>query len=156
MGVTIQINSVEALERLIGNDTELEIQLRNSVVQEFTNRHLKKLATLDLMNNASQAVQQELKDHFFTEIKNSSYYSPTLAFKPEILAKLKNSLKDSAEEDLKKLVSQVIDETNSYETVKKQLEETTDWIIKQLGPEKLAKMIDRLVDARIKDKLGLS
>ena len=39
--VTIQINSLEALERLIGNDAELEINIRNAIVQKFTKKHLK-------------------------------------------------------------------------------------------------------------------
>lgn len=36
----IQINSLEALERLIGGDTELEIDIRNSIVHKFTQKHL--------------------------------------------------------------------------------------------------------------------
>ena len=37
----IQINSLEALERLIGGDSEVEIDIRNSVVQAFATKHLK-------------------------------------------------------------------------------------------------------------------
>jgi len=44
MGTKIQINSLAALERLIGNDTEMEIELRNSIVQEFTKKHLRSIA----------------------------------------------------------------------------------------------------------------
>jgi hypothetical protein len=38
MSVKIQINSLEALERLIGNDNNLEIDIRNSIVQNFTKK----------------------------------------------------------------------------------------------------------------------
>lgn len=41
---TIQINSLEALERLIGGSTEMEVSLRNAVVQQFTEKHLKPIA----------------------------------------------------------------------------------------------------------------
>ena len=41
----IQINSLEAVERLIGGDTEVEIEVRNSVVQEFAKKHLKAVST---------------------------------------------------------------------------------------------------------------
>ena len=41
MSTKIQINSLEALERLIGGDTELEIEVRNSIVQEFAKKYLK-------------------------------------------------------------------------------------------------------------------
>ena len=44
MSTKIQINSLDALERLIGGDTELEIEVRNSVIQKFAEKHLKPLA----------------------------------------------------------------------------------------------------------------
>jgi hypothetical protein len=37
--VKLQINSLEALERLIGGDSQFEMELRNSVVQSFANKH---------------------------------------------------------------------------------------------------------------------
>lgn len=40
----IQINSLAALERLIGGDTDVEIEIRNSIVQEFAKKHLKCIA----------------------------------------------------------------------------------------------------------------
>ena len=42
--ITLQINSVEAVERLIGGDETMELSLRNSIVQEFAKRHLKAIA----------------------------------------------------------------------------------------------------------------
>lgn len=44
MSTKIQINSLAALERLIGGDTELEIDLRRSVVEAFAKKHLKAVA----------------------------------------------------------------------------------------------------------------
>lgn len=44
MGTKIQINSLQALERLIGGDSDFEIEIRNSVVQEYAKNHLKALA----------------------------------------------------------------------------------------------------------------
>lgn len=41
--ITIQLNSLEALERLIGSDDQLEIAVRNSVISTFTSKHLKGL-----------------------------------------------------------------------------------------------------------------
>ena len=35
------ILDLPALERLIGNDTEIEVELRNSIVQAFAKKHLK-------------------------------------------------------------------------------------------------------------------
>jgi len=40
VGTKIQINSLEALKRLIGGDTELEIELRKSVAMELVKKHI--------------------------------------------------------------------------------------------------------------------
>lgn len=43
--LTLQINSVQAIERLIGGDTAMELSLRHAVVAEFIKRHLVNLVT---------------------------------------------------------------------------------------------------------------
>lgn len=58
----IQINSLAALERLIGGDSALEIEVRNSVVQEFVKRHLKALATSEPVKCAIEATRQKILD----------------------------------------------------------------------------------------------
>jgi uncharacterized protein (UPF0147 family) len=40
MSTKIQINSLAALERLIGGDTEVEIEIRKSVALEMVNKHV--------------------------------------------------------------------------------------------------------------------
>jgi hypothetical protein len=65
MSVKIQINSLEALERLIGNDNELEIQIRGSIVQEFTKKHLRSLATTELVEGAKKSIAYLVKTEFF-------------------------------------------------------------------------------------------
>ena len=45
----IQINSLEALERLIGNDKEMEISVKQSILNEFAKKHLKSIANSEAM-----------------------------------------------------------------------------------------------------------
>lgn len=42
--LTLQINSLEALERLIGGDTEIEMELRQGVAAAFSKKHLAEIA----------------------------------------------------------------------------------------------------------------
>lgn len=49
---TIQINSLEALERLIGGSSELEMDIRNNVVARFAEKHLRPLAESDIAKAA--------------------------------------------------------------------------------------------------------
>ena len=39
--VVLQINSIDVIERLIGGDSEVEVDIRNNVVQRFAEKHLK-------------------------------------------------------------------------------------------------------------------
>ena len=60
MSIKIQINSLEAVERLIGGDNEIEIQVRNSIVNDFTKRHLKGVVSEKMSKDISKAIENEL------------------------------------------------------------------------------------------------
>lgn len=61
MAIKVQLNSLKALERLIGGDSEIEIEIRNSIVQEFTKRYLKALVTEDHIKTLRTELDIELK-----------------------------------------------------------------------------------------------
>ena len=58
--LTIQINNLEALERLIGGDSQLEIDIRNSVVQKFAEKHLKSVANSDAIKTTLSQIQDTI------------------------------------------------------------------------------------------------
>lgn len=73
--LTLQINSLEALERLIGNDNDTEIEIRNSVVQSFAKKHLKPLAEGVMHrvgDDIKRAVNEQVTEHIGT-YKNSGW-----------------------------------------------------------------------------------
>lgn len=59
---TIQINSLEALERLIGGSTQAEIDIRNAVVQKFAEKHLKPIAEKSDFKALAERVATAAKD----------------------------------------------------------------------------------------------
>lgn len=61
----IQINSLEALERLIGNDKEMEIAVKQSVLNEFAKKHLKSIANSEAMQRIAGQVNKELRETGF-------------------------------------------------------------------------------------------
>lgn len=69
MGTKIQINSLAALERLIGGDTELEIELRKSVAMELVKKHI--VAKLDL---SSAPIRSLIRDQIDQAVKNFESY----------------------------------------------------------------------------------
>jgi len=50
MSIKLQIGSLEALERLIGGDSEVEVELRTAIVQDFAKRHLKGIITKEVLD----------------------------------------------------------------------------------------------------------
>ena len=42
--LTLQINSLEALEKLLSGDVQLEMDMRNTVVQEYAKKYIKSVA----------------------------------------------------------------------------------------------------------------
>lgn len=56
----IQINSKEALERLIGNDPKMEIAVKESVLNSIAGKYLKSIAHSEVMKKAEEAVNSEL------------------------------------------------------------------------------------------------
>jgi hypothetical protein len=62
MGVKIQINSIEALDRLLGNDTALELELRRAVVEEFTGCYLKPVAESPIFQEELRLIRKKMEE----------------------------------------------------------------------------------------------
>ena len=90
--VKIQINNLEALERLLGNDTELEAEIRKSIAYDFTKKHLKNLVTEDFVKKTEKALSSELADVFLT---NESHYPYKVKLSNEGKEKLSTYIKDN-------------------------------------------------------------
>ena len=86
--IKIPINSLEALERLIGGDNELEISIRDNIVQEFTNKYLKGLVNSDKIKEASWSINQKIRN-----CVEETYLSGTY-LKPEIVNNIRKEVKD--------------------------------------------------------------
>ncbi len=72
--VKLQINSKEALERLIGGDSQLEIELRNSIVQEFAEKYLKAVANSEVIDSKLEKLKNGLIEQFNSECEKKNWY----------------------------------------------------------------------------------
>lgn len=84
--LTLQINSIHALEKLIGGDTKVEVDIRNSVVQAFATKHLKCIAN-EILNDTFKKEIKKVTDGY---IKEDSWHRFTLndGFEKKIKAKV--------------------------------------------------------------------
>lgn len=79
-GVKIQINSLEALNRLIGDNSEMELEVKNAVIQSFAKTFIKAgenepaiLAEIQKMRGEALAHVQKIAEQEIGLIRDKSY-----------------------------------------------------------------------------------
>lgn len=135
MSTKIQINSLEALERLIGNDTELEIQVRNNIVQEFAKKHLKAIANETTFQNEIVIFKKALQEEFDKKLGESiatvkRYYDggniEKVTLHPEIKAVIDKQVREKIDGQISEAVEGGIkhweQDVNINERVKKRMD----------------------------------
>lgn len=146
----IQINSLEALERLIGGDSELEFDIRQSVAEAFTKKHLKSLATAELIEKARIAISKELTNEFFV-IKDSMPIKLNYKYQQQLQEGLDSFLNKQVEA----LLSNAIEQNASLIKLKILIDEQVLRIGRMWSTEAITQRINSEVDKKIKDKLGI-
>jgi hypothetical protein len=97
----IQINSLEALERLIGGDTEVELEIRNNIVQEFAKKNLKALVNEGTITAVATEIENKLKRDASSIITakfgnlSGDYWNRNFILSRECTAALNNAAEDA-------------------------------------------------------------
>lgn len=143
----IQINNIETLERLIGGDTELEFDIRQSVVESFTKKHLKSIANTTAMATVANALKKEIIDELLISVKSGSgsYFQLT----PQLTDALKNAINN----DIKNLIYEKLDEVLKSEIGVQQLIKRLEFKLQETEDKlnRFAKKVeDRTIEAVVK------
>lgn len=117
--LTLQINSLEALEKLIGGDTQVEIDIRNNIVQAFAEKHLKALAGSQQINNAISGIRTSVENEIRAELKRLfGEYANTWRQDIKLDDKVKAIIKETVLSEIRFLIVSQIKEATA----------TPDWI----------------------------
>lgn len=151
----IQIASLEALERLIGNDNELEIELRSSIVQDFTKKHLKALALDPVIQKTGEAIKQEFLNRLTETYKPQGSYYNQIKLSSEGL-----KLVDlHVEQKLNELISTAVSNKIASYDLDKRLKEKLDYAvaiqIDKLSDINLNLRLNRMVDEKLRQALAM-
>lgn len=149
MGTKIQINSLEALERLIGNDNALELDLRNAIVQEFSKKYLKVLATELATSDVERAMRNVLKEQEIINVRTSTFGTKGRQIVNE-------KLELYFDHTLNDKIAEILNNSPLTEKLNQRLEEIVKSSLDRLSDESLTKRLDRMVDERLKTKLGIT
>lgn len=138
----LQINSLEALERLIGGDTEVEIEIRNNIVQEFTKKHLKAIANEAVFRKvaedaraANETVAREASNETLHKIGmfTGQRWNQTFSLLPEVKA----ALRDGALTEVRTAINEAVKSA----------------VAKYDESDAINRLIDKAIDAHIESKI---
>lgn len=140
--LTLQINSLEALERLIGNDSATEVEIRNSVVQKFAEKHLKPIADT-VLSRIDDAVKQLVAEDIVTYKKDG--------WKSSVV--LKDEYKALIQEEISKKIGSEIEASCAFATQKfiETLDDVVDKRVKRVGDEHITAFVNRRVSEKLEN-----
>lgn len=159
MKLQLQINSLEALEKLIGGNADAELEIRNNIVQEFTKKHLKAIVNDGLFAKKFEELKSDVEKSFrkkveegIGEIKSSYYdknYDKRFVPTPEFEKEIKKSVESAINETLRSVIESKFDNK-----VRGVLEQQIDYYITNVFVTNFNKMIKDRVELAFKQYIG--
>jgi predicted DNA-binding protein len=148
----IQLNSLEALERLIGGDSELEIEVRNNVVQDFAKKHLKGIAATIVGPMFRDIHERSLKD--FAETFRNEYGLETFVEK-DGWNKSKTSIRLTKE--TKETLAQLIKNsaaTQMREIIAEETNKIVELYLRRI-PGEVQKSVDMYIKSEVQRQISI-
>lgn len=149
----VQINSLAALERLIGDDKEMEITVKSSIINEFAKSYIKSVANSEIVDTIKSAVLEELrKTNYFGLIDNSVRINGW-----SMSCMLSKDAKELVKTQVRREVDQLISDTVApireelVNDIKSRLDSMSLSVSNCIREEIQKETIDKLVQKRLKD-----
>ena len=160
VSVVVQLNR-PALDRLLGGDSKLEVELRHQVVEEFAKHHLKALLTDDLFKKFQGTVVAHLETVLKQQVGEMGWDYNFKAFRPTIQDKVHKVIWEYVNLAAQSAVEKVIPDTVAR--LQKEAEErVTRYELKLMGQvtekvkaleakldETLASRVDKFFEERV-------
>ena len=150
MSQRLQINSLAALERLIGNDTALELEIRQNIAEEFAKKHIKCLAE-EFSATTAGKFAKEMREQVNDEVSRSLGEALTMSKGTYWSDPPKMILRDDGKEAIRNEVRRVIADVRN-EAIK----ETTENLKKEIAvyvKHDITKEVARQVQAGVAARL---
>lgn len=132
--------SAEALERLIGNDTQIEIEIRQQIADQFAKRYLKSLIETEGMRVIAKEMTDGLSLGYVVNNSNSQYRT-----------KIQELCRNFVDAECKKY----LESSAVFDAMQKMVDRASEFVVANLQEAILTKRIDQLVDIKIKQRLGI-
>ena len=141
----------KALERLLGGDETLEIELKTNIANQFAEKHLKSLVSSQLMLATKGKIEGMIKEEITGNAGGWNINSISQKYQDIILFTLKTALMGLIELEVKK----VLDSGNYKELVDNFVKQEASRIANEWTSGDIEKRIQKAADDKIREKLGL-
>lgn len=148
--------SLPALERLLGNDTEMEIELRHQIVENFTKKHLIGVVKSEAYQETWKAMREVIKQAILVEVgqyTRKDYWSGVkeddLRIKSDIKELITIAVNKAVDEALKTAISTKIESYYSGQWARyidERVKKTFDAAIDKLVAEGIASRLKAFAD----------
>ena len=113
--VVLQINSIEALERILNGSEGLELQIKENIVQEFTKRYLKGIANEEIVKQASSKIKEEIEETLFGDSNKYSFRLKEL--KPGYVKLIEETIESKIRFELLTTINDRIEVNTQYQKI---------------------------------------
>ena len=160
--LTLQINSLEALEKLIGGDTQVEIDIRNNIVQAFAEKHLKSLAGSNEIQTVLSAIKASIQEDARKECQRlfgmyqSSWKHNTVILNEDLKALLKEEVQKEISSFMESYISELVAKPESLrDKLERYVKVLTNNIISAELESKIPTSVQKAIDEQV-SKLKLT
>jgi len=131
----------KALERLIGGDSDIEVELRSNVVQAFAKRHLKGVIEEKYLKAINEEVFDELHE----------WVSGKWSLSDKIKQRIADGVEKVIEAEIKKFAEAQYSEIRKEVDLKvqKHLNDMEYWIKHNLNEEKGERIIEKVIRSKL-------
>lgn len=153
--ITLQINSLEALERLIGNNNDCEITIRNRVVQDFAKKHLKAVANDTVFTKVIDEFKIQLQKEVDKKMEESiasvkRYYDggaiTSIKIHPDVIKSIERVVREKVDCQIAEAVEGGIKVWSQDTSIEKRITERMNYFVTHY--------IDQTVKKRLQDLAG--
>lgn len=148
----IQINSLEALQRLIGDDKEMEITVKSSIINEFAKSYIKSVANSEVVDTIKNAVLEEIKktDYFGLLVQGSrGGWSTNYLLSKDAKELVKTQVRREMDQLIFETVNPIREEL--VNDIRSRLDLMSLSVSRCIREEIQKETIDKLVQKRLKD-----
>lgn len=156
--VKIQINSKDALERLIGGDSQLELELRRNVAEQFAGKYLKSIIHDKLIDAAKNTITGDIARQFLrTESRKDSFgwNKDTTVLNTEGRELIQREVRTYVDQYIKEFIADMFDVNALRTKIQQEVDAAAARIANDITDSNLKYRVDALAEKKIKEKLGL-